>query len=79
MAIGIEIIGWWGMVLIFLAYTLVSTKKVEGKSVLYQVINLIGAIALIVNCFHHRTFPVMILNVLWAIVAIQALISGRRR
>jgi len=42
MNILIEIIGWLGMVLILVAYWLISSRRIEAKSVLYQILNLGG-------------------------------------
>ena len=39
-----QTIGWIGTALIVIAYFLVSSKKVEGNSKIYQTINLLGAI-----------------------------------
>ena len=47
----INIIGWAGVALLIIAYWMVSTKKCQGNSILYQVLNVIGALLLIINFF----------------------------
>lgn len=79
MNIVIETIGWLGMGLILIAYYLISSKRVEAKSRLYQVFNLIGAIGIVINAFYHRAFPPLGLNTIWAIIALWALMSGQRK
>jgi hypothetical protein len=39
----IEIIGWLGMLLILIAYYLISSKRLEAKSIFYQLLNLGGS------------------------------------
>ncbi len=40
----IDIAGWAGAVIVLIAYTLVSTKKLTGTSFTYQFLNVIGAL-----------------------------------
>ena len=43
MKLPIDILGWIGAVLILLAYALISFKKVEGNSIKYQLLNVVGS------------------------------------
>ena len=45
----IEIAGWIAAVLILAAYGLLSAGKLTGKSVSYQVMNIVGAIGFVIN------------------------------
>ena len=45
----IDILGWIGTGLYLVAYALVSLKKVEGDSLLYQGINIVAGVLLILN------------------------------
>ncbi len=49
MAIFIQGTGWIGTILIVLAYFLVSRQYVTGKSKIYQLMNLFGAIGVGIN------------------------------
>ncbi|OGZ17410.1 MAG: hypothetical protein A2Z78_00685 [Candidatus Nealsonbacteria bacterium RBG_13_36_15] len=73
----IEIIGWFGMGLILIAYWFISTRRIEVKSRLYQMLNLGGAIGIVINAFYHKAFPPLALNVIWATIAFWALLSVR--
>ena len=73
MEISIQLIGWIGTLLIVLAYFLVSNKKLSGSSKYYQLLNLLGAIAVGVNVFHQQAWPALALQVIWAIIAITSL------
>jgi len=68
------ITGWVGMILIIVAYFLISTKRVTGQSRLYQLLNLFGAIGIIWNTFVQQAWPAMTLNVVWAIIAVKTLL-----
>ena len=45
----IDTLGWIGTGLYLVAYALVSLKKVEGDSLLYQGINIVAGVLLILN------------------------------
>jgi hypothetical protein len=72
----INILGWTGSVLYLLAYALVSLKKAEGDSVLYQGMNIIAGILLVIYTFSLGAFATTGLNVVW--VAIGLFTLGRK-
>lgn len=72
----IDILGWTGTILYLLAYALISLKKVEGDSWLYQGINITAAILLIANTFYWRAYPSLGLNAAWIGIAVYTL--GRK-
>ncbi len=65
----IDVIGWVGVVTLLAAYVLVSTRKVEGDSAVYQLMNLVGGAFLIVNSFHYKAFPSVGVNIVWIGIA----------
>ena len=69
----IDVVGWIGVAALLLAYVLVSTKRIEGDSVPYQALNLLGAALLIVNSFYYGAYPSVGVNVVWIGIAIYAL------
>lgn len=74
----IQIVGWVGTFLIVLAYFLVSYKKVDGSSKIYQGMNLLGAMGVGVNVFHQQAWPAVALQVVWGIIAIVALVRKQK-
>lgn len=70
-----QIIGWVGTAIIVLAYFLVSSKKVEGNSKLYQAMNLLGAACVGVNVFYQHAWPALALQFIWGIIAFISLFS----
>jgi len=71
----IDIIGWGGSVCVLTAYGLISIHKVTAKSKLYQWLNVIGSIFLILNTFFYSAYPSSFVNIVWLFIAIFALIN----
>jgi hypothetical protein len=72
----IDILGWTGSILYLLAYTLVSLRKTEGDSLLYQGINIIAGTLLVIYTLSLGAFATTGLNAVW--VAIGIFTIGRR-
>ena len=72
-----EIIGWGGTGAILLAYLLVSTGKIDSSSKKYQLLNLFGAIGIIINSGIHGAIPSVGLNIIWFLVAVYGLIKAK--
>ena len=75
----VEIAGWGGAVLILLAYLLLSLGRLTGQSVLYQVMNVVGAAGFAVNGWWHGALPSASLNVIWLMIGAFALWRIRTR
>ena len=67
-----DIIGWVGMVLVLLAYLLLSTNKIKN-GVLYQALNFFAALLMAIGLFPKNAWFSFTLQVVWGIVAIFAL------
>ena len=72
----IHVLGWTGSVLYLAAYALVSLKKVEGDSLMYQGLNVIAGILLIIYTLYLNAFATTALNAVWAAIGIFTL--GRK-
>lgn len=73
----IDILGWIGTVAFLVAYALVSLKKVDGDSGLYQGINIAAGFLLIINTLYWGAYPSAGLNIAW--VGIGLFTLGRKR
>ena len=73
-----EVVGWTGTVAILTGYLLLSLGKIQNGP-LYQWINLVGAVALLIYGLIHGALASAILNVVWSAIAIFALIQIVRR
>lgn len=65
--------GWYGVLAILGAYGLVSFDVVSADSLPYQMLNLSGAVGLIIETASKKDRPPVVLNIVWAIVAIVAI------
>jgi cell shape-determining protein MreD len=64
----VEFAGWAGALLILLAYLLLSAGKLNGQSLVYQAMNVVGAAGFVINGWWHRAIPSAALNVLWLLI-----------
>ncbi len=72
----INILGWTGSILYLLAYALVSAKKTEGDSLLYQGINIFAGTLLVIYTLALGAYATTGLNAVWVVIGILTL--GRR-
>jgi hypothetical protein len=67
------IISYLGATLVLMAFALVSFKKIQSSSTTYQALNLVGAACLAYAAFTTKSFAFVILNTVWALVALATL------
>jgi hypothetical protein len=70
----IDIVGWIGSAAVVSAYALISLDKLNSKSRLYQVLNLVGSLGLVVNTAYYRAYPSTFVNIVWLVIAALALV-----
>lgn len=69
-----DIIGWIGMILVLIAYILLSTNKINnGKT--YQILNLLASILMAIGLFPTKAWFSFALQIIWGIIAIISLIK----
>ncbi len=72
----INILGWTGSVLYLVAYALVSLKKTAGDALLYQGMNIIAGLLLVIYTYSLGAYATTGLNAVW--VAIGVFTLGRK-
>jgi hypothetical protein len=72
----IDVFGWAGSILYLLAYALVSAKKTEGDSLLYQGMNVFAGMLLVVYTLYLGAYATTGLNAVWVLVGLLTL--GRK-
>ena len=72
----IDFLGWSGSILYLLAYALVSVKKAEGDSLLYQGINVVAGVLLVVYTLYLGAYATTGLNAVWVAIGLATL--GRK-
>ena len=55
-----EVIGWIGALLYIIAYFLISIKKLQADQVVFQLLNILGGVCLIVNRCISPIIPVFL-------------------
>jgi hypothetical protein len=71
----IETIGWLGMILLIIAYTLNSFGIILSQGFLYPFLNLIAALLLGIRVYADKNYANTILEIFWGGVAIISLIG----
>lgn len=71
-----EIFAWLGVGAILLAYLLNSLGIIDSSDYRYSILNLTGAIGVLVDAFRQKNYQPVVLNIVWALVAALALIRA---
>ncbi|MDP9861610.1 MULTISPECIES: CBU_0592 family membrane protein [Streptosporangium] len=72
MSVFVNVLGWIGAGLMLYGYAMVSASRMAGDGMPYQTINLVGAVALMINTAYHSAWPSAILNVVWGVIGLAA-------
>ncbi len=78
MGLLINILGWIGSVLVIAAYGLNSYQKIKSNSIAFQLMNLIGAILLIVNSIYKEAYPFTFINTVWVVIAVTSIFKNKK-
>ncbi|MEV1175951.1 hypothetical protein [Nonomuraea sp. NPDC049784] len=71
-------VGWIGAALLLAGYALVTTSRLSGDGVAYQLVNLAGSIGLMINSAYNAAWPSAGLNLIWAGIGAVALVKLTR-
>ena len=69
----INVLGWTGSIIYLLAYALVSLKKTEGDSILYQGMNIFAGILLVIYTLYLGAYATTGLNAVWVAIGLFTL------
>ena len=75
----IDAIGWIGSLLVVIAYSLNISKKLAPDTLSYYLLNIIGSACLIANTVYHHAIPSAVVNIIWVLIAIAALVRQKQR
>ena len=75
----VNVVGWMGMALLISAYALVTTGRVLGPSLTFQLMNLFGGAFLMLNSAYYSAWPSAALNLVWVVVGLVGLERARLR
>ncbi|MBS1597898.1 MAG: hypothetical protein JST75_06715 [Bacteroidetes bacterium] len=75
----VDIIGWIGSFLVIYAYAMNIFKRMSANSISYYMLNIVGSACLIVNTFYHNAIPSVVVNVVWILIGISALLKRKTK
>jgi hypothetical protein len=75
----VDILGWIGAISLIAAYFCVSFRKIAADTALYQIMNALGSILLIVNTVYYRAYPSAFVNIIWIAIAVSARLRLKTR
>jgi predicted membrane protein len=67
-------LGFIGMIFVVIAYLFLQTNKYTIRSIQYQLLNLVGAILLLISLFVHFNLGSFIIEVFWIIITIYGIV-----
>ena len=68
-----EAIGWYGMIVIVLAYALISYDFLSPTGMIYQLLNVTGAGGIIWISYKKKVWQSISLNLVWLVIGLIAL------
>lgn len=74
----IDGLGWVGMIVLVVAYYLVSHGKWSPSALRYNCANAGASVLVGLNAFYHGALPSAGLNVVWVIIGLNALRLSRK-
>ncbi|OGM30354.1 hypothetical protein A2801_03210 [Candidatus Woesebacteria bacterium RIFCSPHIGHO2_01_FULL_41_10] len=70
-----DIVGWYGVVAITLAYLLLNFGLFSRENLTYQFLNFSGALGIIMISLFKKAYQPAVLNIIWAAVALIAMLG----
>lgn len=75
----VDIIGLTAPVLFLYAYAMISIGKWQAEWLRFQLMNLIGAVALIISLMKDWNLPVFILETCWGLISLYGVVKALRK
>ena len=74
-----QFIGFIGMIFVVIAYFLLQTEKQKITSLTYQLLNLIGAILLLISLFVHFNLGSFVIEIFWITITLYGMYKNLRK
>ena len=72
------VVGLLGTLLILFAYFLMQARRLHGNGIVYQLLNAIGAAAIIVSLYYAFNLASMLLEIAWLLISLYGIVVGFR-
>jgi len=66
--------GWYGVAAILASYALLNFGVLHSNDLVYIILNLTGSVGIFVDAFRDKDYQPVVLNVVWAAIAIVSLV-----
>jgi len=73
----IDILGWCGSIFLIIAYYQNSRNKINAQSAIYQFLNVIGSLLLIINTLYYGAYPSSVVNIIWVFIGLHYLLQTK--
>ena len=74
----ITLVGFIGMGLVLIAFIMLEFKKWKAESLIYDSFNALGAFLLAAYAFILKSYPFLIINIVWGLVAVYDIFKKKR-
>ncbi len=74
-----DVTGSLGVVLFLLAYALLQAEKIKAESIVYSLMNLLGALGILISLTKDWNLPSFVLEAAWALISIYGLVKAVKR
>jgi len=71
-----DMVGIIGVIILLVAYYLLQAKRISSESVLYSLMNLIGAVLILYSLILDWNTPAVIMESAWIVISIFALFKA---
>lgn len=68
------LLGWVGAFALLISYLLNAFSIWKNTQLIYKLMNLLGAVCLIVNAISLEAYPFILINAMWIVVAVVSII-----
>mgnify|MGYP000521152699 FL=1 len=65
-----DLIGYAGVFMVLVAYTLLQARRMDGNGVWYPLINLVGAILILISLLYKPNMPAIVMEAAWVVVSV---------
>ncbi len=73
-----DAVGWLGAAALLVAYAMVSSRRLEGHSPVFQLLNVGGSLLLAANTIFYGSYPSTFVNLIWALIAVFSIATQKR-
>lgn len=75
----VTIIGWLGFIFCTVAYLLLNVKLLRFDSTLYQTLNVVGGLGLVISAFYFDDAPNLAANGIWVLIALFGIVRYTKK